>query len=303
MLRGMDSFLLLLPDFSLILLGAVLFRHAGFGESLWAGLERLVYFVLFPALLFAALARVQISVETTLPLFLCGLAVMVSGFLLGLAPRRWMGLAPLTFASRLQCAYRFNTYIGMAVAGKVYGAAGLATMGVLCGTMVPFANIMAVGMLARHGQGRVLRELAKNPLILATVAGLLFNATGLALPAPVGAFLARLADASIALGLLAVGAALRWGQAGGHWGGSVWIAAVKLLALPTLAWFISDAMGLAGVSRGVLVLFAALPSASSAYILATRMGGDGPGVAWLISVTTLVAMPTMAFWLKLVGGG
>jgi len=303
MLRRMDSFLLLLPDFSLILLGSVLFRRAGFGEAFWAGLEKLVYFVLFPALLFGALARVQISVETTLPLFLCGLAVMVSGFLLGLAPRRWMGLEPLTFASRLQCAYRFNTYIGMAVAGKVYGAAGLATMGVLAGTMVPFANVMAVGMLARHGQGRIFRELVRNPLILATLAGLLFNATGLTLPTPVTGFVARLADASIALGLLAVGAALRWGHAGGHWGGSVWIAAVKLLALPTLAWFVSDAMGLDGVARSVLVLFGALPSASSAYILATRMGGDGPGVAWLISVTTLVAMPTMALWLKLLGGG
>ncbi len=299
----MDTFLLLLPDFSLILLGSLLFRRGGFGAGFWAGLEKLVYFVLFPALLFGALARVQISFETTLPLFLSGLVVMVGGFLLGLAPRRWMGLMPMAFASRVQCAYRFNTYIGMAVAGKVYGAAGLATMGVLCGTMVPFANLMAVSMLARHGQGRIVRELTRNPLILATLAGLLFNVLGLSLPEPVAGFLGRLADASIALGLLAVGAALRWGHVGGHWGGSVWIAAVKLLALPAIAWFASDALGLVGVARGVAVLFASLPSASSAYILATRMGGDGPGVAWLISATTLAAMPTMAFWLGLLRGG
>ncbi|QID19083.1 AEC family transporter [Nitrogeniibacter mangrovi] len=298
----MDTVLLLLPDFSLIALGVLLRRHGGFGDDLWAGLERLVYFVLFPALLFGALARVEISLETTLPLFLSGLAVMVSGFVLGWLPRRWMGLAPMSFASRLQCAYRFNTYIGMAVAGQVFGAAGLATMGVLCGTMVPFANVMAVSVLARHGQGRIGRELMRNPLILATLAGLLFNAAGLSLPVPAAAFLGRLADASIALGLLAVGAALRWGRVGGHWGGSVWIAAVKLLALPTIAWSITGVAGLDGVARGVLVLFAALPSASSAYILATRMGGDGPGVAWLISATTLAAMPTMACWLALVRG-
>ena len=295
----MDMILLLAPDFALILLGVLLRRRGGLDAAFWGGLERLVYFVLFPALLFAALARVQIHFDTTLPLFLAGLTVMVSGFVLGLLPRRWMGLDPMSFASRVQCAYRFNTYIGMAIAGKVFGEPGLATMGVLAGTMVPFANVMAVSLLARHGQGRVWQELMKNPLILATLAGLAFNATGMSLPVPAAAFLGRLADASIALGLLAVGAALRWGRIGGHWGGSVWIAVVKLMALPAIAWFVTGWFGLEGLPRGVVVLFASLPSASSAYILATRMGGDGPGVAWLISATTLAAMPTMAIWLAL----
>jgi len=298
-----DTFLLLLPDFALILLGVALRRQAAFADGFWMGLEKLVYFVLFPALLFNALAKVQIEMATTLPLFLAGLTVMVSGFVLGLLPRRWMGLDDMSFASRVQCAYRFNTYIGMAIAGKAFGTAGLATMGVLAGTMVPFANVMAVSLLARHGQGKVWRELVRNPLILATLAGLAFNATGLSLPAPAASFLERLADASIALGLLAVGAALRWGRIGGHWGGTVWIAVVKLMALPAIAWFVTGWFGLQGLERAVVVLFGSLPSASSAYILATRMGGDGPGVAWLISATTLAAMPTMALWLSLLGAG
>ena len=90
------------------------------------------------------------------------------------------------FASRAQCAYRFNTYIGIAVAGKFAGAPGLAMMGALCGAMVPFANMAAVGMLARHGQGRLLRELVRNPLIIATLAGLAFNLLGARLPEPLG---------------------------------------------------------------------------------------------------------------------
>lgn len=298
----MDTFLLLLPDFSLILLGALLRRYGGFGEGFWPGLEKLVYFVLFPALLFGALARAQIDLDTTLPLFLAGLVVMGSGFLLGLAARPFAGLSSMGFASRVQCAFRFNTYIGMAIAGKVHGAEGLATMGVLCGTMVPFANVMAVGLMARHGQGGVFRELAKNPLILATLAGLAFNLLGGTLAVPAQSFLTRLADASIALGLLAVGAALRWGQAGGRWTGSVWIMSVKLLCLPAVVWFVGPWLGLSGAARDVAVIFAALPSASSAYILAMRMGGDGPGVAWLISATTLLAVPTLTFWLGLLRG-
>ena len=295
----MQSLLLLLPDFSLILLGALLRRRLITDDGFWAGVERLVYFVLFPALLFNALAAAQIDVARTLPLMAAGLAVVVSGFALGWLGRGLMGLDAMGFASRIQCAYRFNTYIGIAIAGQLGGAAGVATMGALCGAMVPFVNLMAVGMLARHGQGRLLRELARNPLVLATLAGLAFTLAGLELPAPAHAFLKRLTDAAVALGLLAVGAALRWGQIGGRWSGSAWIVGVKLVLLPTVAWQIGRVAGLEGIAFEMLVLFAALPSASSAYILAMRMGGDGPGVAWLISATTLLAVPTLTVWLHL----
>ena len=298
----MDTFLLLLPDFSLIVLGAGLRRLGVFDGAFWPGLEKLVYFVLFPALLFVALARATIDLQTTLPLFLVGLAVMASGFVLGLAARPFAGLDAMAFASRVQCAFRFNTYIGMALAGKLHGVAGFATMGVLCGTMVPIANLMAVSLMARHGQHGLLRELARNPLILATLAGLAFNLSGGSLAEPAQAALSRLADAAIALGLLAVGAALRWGRAGGNPVVTGWIGAVKLVCLPAVAWALAPVLGLEGVGRDVAVLFAALPSASSAYILAMRMGGDGPGVAWLISGTTLAAVPTLTFWLGLLRG-
>ncbi|NMG43915.1 AEC family transporter [Aromatoleum toluvorans] len=295
----MQSLLLLLPDFSLILLGAVLRRHLVDGESFWTGVEKLVYFVLFPALLFNALATADVDPGRALPLFLSGLGTMFAGFVLGWIGRGLMGLDAMGFASRLQCTYRFNTYIGIAIAGKLHGVPGVALMGGLCGAMVPFANLMAVGMLARHGQGNLLRELSRNPLVLATLAGLLFNLTGLDLPGPVTSFLKRLGDAAVALGLLAVGAALRWEMVGGRWSGSAWIVAVKLLLLPALAWQIGRALGVEGIAFDTLVLFAALPSASSAYILAMRMGGDGAGVAWLISATTLLAVPTLTLWLYL----
>ena len=244
------------------------------------------------------MAGADIDAGGALPLFLAGLGVMVSGFALGWLGRSLMGLDAMGFASRLQCAYRFNTYIGIAVAGKLHGAPGVALMGALCGAMVPFANIMAVGMMARHGQGSPLRELLRNPLVMATIAGLAFNVAGFELAAPVQFFLKRLGDAAVALGLLAVGAALRWGKVGGRWAGSAWLVSVKLMLLPAIAWLLGRALGLEGIAFDTIVLFAALPSASSAYILAMRMGGDGPGVAWLISATTLLAVLSLTFWLQ-----
>ncbi len=293
----MNTFLLLLPDFSLVLLGAALRLRGGFAPTFWAGVERLVYFVLFPALLFNALLKARLDLAGMAPLVLAGAGAMLAGFVLVLAAKPVMGLNPLTFASRLQCGYRFNTYIGMAVAGTVHGASGMAAMGALCGALVPLANILAVGMLARHGQGRLLNELARNPLVLATVSGIVCNLLGVTLPAGVAPFLQRLADASIALGLLAVGAALRWGNTEGRWLGSAWIVVVKLAILPAVAWGLGRSLGLEGTAFDTLVLFAALPTASSAYILATRMGGDGPGVAWLISATTLASVASLSFWI------
>ncbi|THF63930.1 AEC family transporter [Pseudothauera nasutitermitis] len=297
----MQSLLLLLPDFSLILLGVVLRRHLLTADELWAAIEKLVYFVLFPALLFNVLASAPIDFSSALPLFGSGFAVLLAGFALGWLGRPLMGLPAVAFASRLQCAYRFNTYIAIAIAGKLHGTLGVATMGALGGAMVPLANILAVSMLARHGQGNPLRELARNPLVLATLAGLAFNAGGLELADPVQSFLKRLGDAAVALGLLAVGAALRWGKVGGRLAGSCWLLAVKLMMMPALAWWLGRALGIEGVAFDILVLFAALPTASSAYILAMRMGGDGPGVAWLISASTLLAVGSLSFWLNLLG--
>ncbi len=299
---ALQSFLLLLPDFALIALGVALRRHAGLGDAFWQGVEKLVYFVLFPALLFNALARAQIDLGSFAPLFAVGLLTMGSGLLLGLLGRPMMGLGAMAFASRLQCAYRFNTYIGIAVAGKFGGAAGVAAMGALCGAMVPFANMAAVGFLAHHGQGRLWTELARNPLIIATLTGMAFSVSGLPLPEPVVPFLQRLADAAVTLGLLAVGAALRGGRSEGGRLGAIYLCGVKLLALPAIAWGLASVLGLTGTAFATAVLFAALPSASSAYILAMRMGGDGPGVAWLISATTVAAAVTLTAWLALLTG-
>jgi hypothetical protein len=169
----------------------------------------------------------------------------------------------------------------------------------LVGALVPLANAASVWMLARHGSFSLWRELARNPLIQATVAGLSWNLAGLPVPEPVQQFLGRLSEATVASGLLTVGAALRWRTTVRGLASETYFIAVKLLAVPLVAWWAGRWLGLQGMYFGVVVAFAALPTASSAYILAARMGGDSAGVAWLISVGTLAAMVTMTVWLSI----
>src|SRR5574343_728155 len=292
----MSTALLLLPDFALILLGAAIRRWMGLGDHFWSGVEKLVYFILLPALLINAIVRTRLDLAAAVPLLATAFIAMGAGMLLGLLPRPFSRLPALTYASMFQCAYRFNSYIALAVAGMLFGAPGIATMGLIVGAAVPFANLVSVWMLARHGEVGVWREVAKNPLIWGTATGFVLNLLGFVPPAPLSAFLGRLADASIALGLITVGAALRLRESPGVRGFALWLVVVKLLALPLVAIVSAGLFGLSGLNYQIVVLFAALPTASSAYILAMSMGGDGKSVAWLISATTLGSMLTLPVW-------
>ncbi len=292
----MHTALLLLPDFALILLGTAIRRWMHLGDHFWNGVEKLVYFILFPALLINAIVKTRLDLGAALPLLATALAAMVGGMLLGLLAKPVAKLPALTFASLFQCGYRFNSYIALAVAGMLFGAPGIATMGLIVGAAVPLANLVSVWLLARHGEVGLWRGVARNPRIWGTAAGVLLNLAGFVPPPPLQAFLGRLADASIALGLITVGAALRLEGMPGVRGISLWLLAVKLLALPLIAAVVGRLLGLEGLNYQVVVLFAALPTASSAYILAMRMGGDGRSVAWLISATTLGSMLTLPLW-------
>ena len=292
----MNTALLLLPDFALILLGVAIRRWMHLGDHFWNGVEKLVYFILFPALLVNAIIKTRLDPASAMPLLGTAFAAMAGGMLLGLLPRLFSKLPALTYASMFQCAYRFNSYIALAVAGMLFGSPGIATMGLIVGAAVPLANLVSVWMLARHGEVGVWREVARNPLIWGTATGFLLNLLGFLPPAPLQAFLGRLADASIALGLITVGAALRLESTPGVRGFSLWLVGVKLLALPLIALSVGGLLGLDDLNYQMVVLFAAMPTASSAYILAMRMGGDGRSVAWLISATTLGSMLTLPLW-------
>ncbi len=301
----MSTALLLLPDFVLILLGLALRRWMGLGDHFWSGVERLVYFVLFPALLVNAILRTRLDLAAAMPLLLTALGAMATGMVLSWLARPLFRLPPMVFASIFQCGYRFNSYIGLAAAGLLFGTPGIAALGLVVGVAVPFANLSSVWMLARHGETGVWREIARNPLIWATLTGLALNLVGFEPPQPLSTFLGRLADASIALGLLAVGAALRLQEQSrqpGVVGASLYLTAVKLAAVPLTALLLGRLLGLEALYLGVAVLFASLPTASSAYILAMRMGGDGRSVAWIIFATTLASMLTMPLWAAALAG-
>jgi len=290
--------LLLFPDFALIFLGALFKRYARFETVFWSGLERMVYFVLFPSLLFASTATAKLDFDATAGFIGCCLAAMATGVALGYLAKPLFRPEPVVFASGVQCTFRFNSYIALAVAGRLGGDDGVALMAVALGIGVPIANALAVYALARHGKSNVFGEMLRNPLIIATLAGLVVNTIGIHIPEPILATLQRLGAASIALGLIAVGAGLRVVGTIVERPTLTWFLAIKLLAAPAVVYSLANFLHLPPLQREIAILFAALPSASSAYILAVRMGGNGAIVAFLISASTLISAITLPLWIS-----
>lgn len=290
---------ILLPDFTLILIGFALIRYTDWGPAFWSGLEKLIYFILFPALLFYSTSRAPLDFSTTSKLIQVAMLAVVSGIALGWLAKPLFRTEPMVFESSVQTAFRFNSYIGLALASRLAGDNGTALMALIIGFAVPTCNLAAVHALA-HRSGSLLREIFRNPLLLATAGGLLFNAAGFQLPEVASLLLARLGNASIALGLIAVGAGLKLSSQVEARGISIYLIAVKLLAMPAIAYGTALWMGLPPVQMQIVVMFAALPTASSCYVLAVRMGGNGPLVAFLISAGTLISLFTLPLWLSLV---
>ncbi|GAA4012592.1 AEC family transporter [Actimicrobium antarcticum] len=287
---------LLLPDFTLILLGALLFRFTDWDAAFWSGLEKLVYYVLFPCLLFYATARAPLDFASTGKLLQVALATTFIGIAFGWLAKPLFRPGPMLFESGVQTAFRFNSYIALAIASRLGGESGTALMALIIGFAVPLCNLAAVHALV-HRNGGLLQALVRNPLLLATVFGVLCNLLGVPIPEVLGATLSRIGNAAIAIGLIAVGAGLRLSGLHEAKGMAAYFIAIKLLVLPSMAWLLGVLLGLPPLQLQIAVMFSALPTASSAYVLAARMGGNGPFVAFLISAGTLISVVTLPLWL------
>jgi predicted permease len=295
----LSNALLILPDFATILLGLALARvwRDGFGRDFWAGAERLVYYVLFPALLFGAINGAKFSIGAEIKMLGAAVGAFALAVALGFAAKPLLKPAPDVFAACVQTAFRYNSYIGLALAQSLAGSRGVALLALIIAVCVPLANLFAVYALARHQDLHLGRELARNPLILATLAGLLTNLLGWELPAAAASFAQRLGSASLALGLLCIGAGLTLSAAQATPRVLGYFIAVKLAVFPLAAYGLVRLFDLSGTAAQIVILFAALPTASSAYVLAARMGGNAAPVAFVVTVQTLLAMLTLPLWM------
>ncbi len=296
------------PIFCLIVLGYVLRRNGIPNVEFWNLSDRLVYWVLMPALLFQKISTIELSPG------LVGSysVVIIGGFLValvfGVGSARLVGLPGDVASSVMQGAARHNAFIALSVAGSLFGATGLSLGALAMALLIPVTNLTVVPLMVvlnqRDGTGRilpkVLRDLLCNPLILSVLTGVAFNVLG-AQEVPILYDTARLlGDAALPIVLMCVGANLRLR--------AMRAAAVplalsiggKFIVFPLVTVIFAQLLGLSELETFVALLFSAAPTASSSYTLARQMGGDAPLMAAITTIQTALAFLTLPLSLLVV---
>ena len=294
---------LLFPDFSLILCGHLVCRYTALNRTVWQQVESLVYYFLFPVLLFHSIVKSPLDLGAASSLIAAGLLMGLTGIVLSysLPHLPWLGqrIDARDHAASAQVAFRFNSFIALALAERVAGAQGLLLIAVLIGVCVPLFNVAAVWPMARHAQRGFLGELLRNPLIIGTASGLAANLLGFSIPPWLEPTVGRIGAASLALGLMAAGAGMQFGSLAQGKTLMVAVLAIRHFILPLVAFGLARLWRLNAAQTAVLLAFSALPTASSAYVLAARMGYNGPYVAGLVTLSTLLGMLSLPFALAL----
>ncbi len=307
----------LAPVFLTIALGYGLRTRGLLGDDFWRGAEWLVFWVLFPALLFTKIAGVAVVWADMGPLALVILLGIGGAGLLTAPLRATPGLgrdlSGASFTAVFQGATRPNSYIGIAAALAFFGDAAIAATAVALAVIAPLINVMGViahiawvpdGAVAKPG-GRpsalsALLSLFKNPIVLSTVGGALWNMAGLPLPPLLGPTLRILGSASLPLALMAVGAGLMPAAVRTGGGAIAFSSVLKLALMPVLTMAAAHGLGVDGMERAVALMFTAAPASATAYVISRQMGSDAELMAGIITGTTLLAaitLPLTLAWL------
>jgi len=297
-----STFGALAPVFLMIALGWVLRTWGPFAGAFWSDAERLVYWLLFPALLFVTMAGSDVAalriVPVTAALVIAVLAVAGLTFVL----RPWLRLDDAAFTSVFQGAIRSNAYVGLGAAGALYGEAGLTVMSLAVLVVVTTVNLLSVAVLV-HFSGRpsgardLLAGVVRNPLIIACIAGFALNLSGLELPALAHETLEIMGRAALALGLLCVGAGLDLSRLSQNRRAVATACTLKLLVIPSATALVCRGLGIEGLTATGAILFTAMPVSASSYVLARQLEGDAPLMAALITLSTVGAVPTVPLML------
>lgn len=286
----MNVLMALFPLIILIVMGYIFKRFQFLTEDFWRGAEKLNYLILFPILLFNQLAFVKFEIATlTQVLLVMSIVILLSTLLLWVA-KAFFHIAIAQFGVYVQSHIRFNTYIGLSIISLLFGAQGMQVFAMMIALAIPLVNVISV-LAFSHGQGLNLRQILfsvmKNPLILGCVVGVVFNLFQFSLFSGLEQLLKFLANMSLPLGLISVGAALQFAQLKHDFARLLLNTVGRLIIMPIFTYFMCYTIGLNHFETLILVVFFSLPTASAAYVLTRSFHGDSQLMAGIISLQTL----------------
>lgn len=294
----------LAPVFLVIGLGAAL-RATGFlSESFFRGMNRLVFWVALPVLLFHKIAVAEFRGGPAMKVFVvlaAGAAVCIAAaYLLAL-------LLKVPWTARgayAQAAFRGNlAYVGLPVILYAVGGGGeIEAIAVLAlAPLVPLYQLAAVLVLLVHAEGprrpsvgQVAGKTAGNPLLVACVLGGGFAWMGWALPDWADRSCGAVGQMALPLALLAIGASLTPDRVKGSLLHSISVSAVKVALAPAAGYVVAVWLGISGDALKIAMIYLACPTAVASYVMAEQLGGDDALAGSAVVISTLMALVSLS---------
>lgn len=292
----------ILPIFLLILCGNILRRVDVIDPAGWHGIDQLGYWFFYPTLILVTIVNADFT-GLQLDAMMLALAITVPlmfVFVLSLWPfLRKAGLAGAAeFSSIFQTSIRWNGFMALAIAQKLFPPAGMAVVALVMAIIILPINLVTVFVVTRFADRTanwptLIRRMATNPMVIAAAGGLLLRALPFELFAPVNKTLQLIGQAALGLGLVGIGAGLRLDSLVKPRIAILLPVAVKLVVFPALLLAISLLLGVTGEELLFLILCGAVPTAMNGYVLAKQMGGDAELYATVTTLQTLASFATI----------
>lgn len=299
---------IVLPVFMVIGLGYLLGAIGWMGPAASSWLSKLVFYVAGPILLFrsAALTPLSKAIDPAAMASIAAVTAITACVVYLLCFRS----TPSRRGVLAQGSMRSNmVFVGLPVIENAFGPGVLGPAAVLVGFMVPVYNLLAVLVLALpHHAGnpeargvwkKAMLDVLRNPLILSTLAGVLFSALSVPIPTSIDRSLDLVARMALPAALLSVGASMDLGRVRTEILPTAVISVIKLVVYPSAIYFSLGLFGVTGMERQFVVLIYASPVAVVSAIMAQEMKGDEQLAASIVIGTTIGSLFTISAWIAL----
>lgn len=294
------------PIFLMMLLGLLFHKLGWIDDSFAAKLNKFVFLVPLPVLVFEDLATVDFSEvwDWKFVLFCLGATVISIAISAGIS---FLWKDKGIQGEFIQSSYRSSAaLLGIAFIQNIYGDAGMAPLMII--GSVPLYNIMAVTVLSffqpdRKGKldaqvmKRTFRGIVTNPIILGIIAGLIWSALRIPMPHILEKTVASVGGMATPLGLMAMGASFDIHKAFAKIKPAAAAAAIKLVGF--CAIFLPAAVALGFREEQLVAILVMLGSATtvSCFVMAKNMGHEGILSSSVIMLTTMLSAFTLTGWL------
>jgi len=306
----MENFLLafnvVFPIFLIMMLGVILKRKNMLDEKSLNVMNSLIFRLFMPTLLFFNIYNMgdlsTLSFDNLKLLVYAFISILIVLFL------AWLIYMPNVkdrkkLSVLIQGVYRGNFVLfGLAIADSLYGKESLGTVSLLTAIVIPTFNVIAVILLEYYSGNEVnkiklIKQVFKNPLIIATLTAIVFLVLKINIPKPVYKAIGDISKIATPLAFLVLGAGLKFGNILKNLKYLISVNILRLIGNPLITVGLGKLLGFQGIELVALLSMSACPTAVVSYTMAKEMNADGDLAGEIVATTSMLSIFTIFCWI------